>query len=55
MDWSVNEETVLVDSIQKNLIDQLSNEGFDCIKVPLNHARTLGGGHHCVSCDLERQ
>tara|TARA_X000000950_G_C13746502_1_gene590789 strand:- start:2 stop:1018 length:1017 start_codon:yes stop_codon:yes gene_type:complete len=51
---SINEDTILIDNIQKNLIDQLSKEGFECLTVPLTHARTLGGGHHCVSCDLER-
>ena len=52
---SINEETVMVDPIQINLIEQLKANGFDCIPVPLRHSRTLGGGHHCVTCDLERK
>ncbi len=51
---SVNEDTVMIDPIQKQLISQLENEGFKCITAPLTHSRTLGGGHHCVTCDLER-
>ena len=51
---SLDHETVMIDPIQKDLISQLTNEGFRCLKVPLRHSRTLGGGHHCVTCDLER-
>ena len=28
---------------------------FNVVEVPLRHSRTLGGGHHCVTCDLERE
>ena len=52
---SINEETVMVDPIQKDLIKMLTSEGFKVIPVSLEHARTLGGGHHCVTCDLERE
>ena len=52
---SINEDTVMVDSIQKDLIDQLKREGFDVVDCPITHSRTLGGGHHCVTCDLERE
>lgn len=52
---SINEETVMIDTIQKNLINQLKAEGFECLQVPLRQSRTLGGGHHCVTCDLERE
>lgn len=51
---SINEDTVMIDSAQDKLNDQLTAEGFNCITAPLTHARTLGGGHHCVTCDLER-
>lgn len=51
---SVNEDTVMVDPIQKDLITQLQSEHFKVLKVPLRQSRTLGGGHHCVTCDLER-
>ena len=52
---SIDEETVMIDPIQKDLIKQLRTEGFNCIEVPLTQSRTLGGGHHCVTCDLERE
>ena len=52
---SIDPETVLVDPIQSSLIDQLEQEKFKVVKVPLRHSRTLGGGHHCVTCDLERE
>jgi N-dimethylarginine dimethylaminohydrolase len=52
---SINEETVMIDTIQKNLINQLEAEGFECLRVPLRQSRTLGGGHHCITCDLERE
>jgi len=51
---SLNSETVMIDPIQKNLIRQLQEENFNVIPVSLRHSRTLGGGHHCVTCDLER-
>lgn len=52
---SINPDTVMVDSIQKNLIQQLKDAKFNVVEVPLRHSRTLGGGHHCVTCDLERE
>ena len=52
---SINEDTVMVDDVQKNLIKLLKSEGFKVLEVPLTHSRTLGGGHHCVTCDLERE
>jgi len=52
---SINQETVIVDSIQKKLIERLKDEKFQVIELELRHARTLGGGFHCVTCDLERE
>jgi N-dimethylarginine dimethylaminohydrolase len=52
---SINPETIIVDSIQKKLIERLQNSGFNVIELQLRHARTLGGGFHCVTCDLERE
>ena len=51
---SLDPETVLVDEIQVGLIDRLREKGFDVITTPLRHSRTLGGGFHCVTNDLER-
>jgi glycine amidinotransferase/scyllo-inosamine-4-phosphate amidinotransferase 1 len=51
---SIDPETVIVDPIQKKLIDQLKSHKFNVIESQLRHSRTLGGGHHCVTLDLER-
>ena len=50
----INEEKVMLDPIQDNLIKQLKTE-FEIIEIPLLHSRTFGGGHHCVTNDLERE
>ena len=51
---SINDNTVVVDPIQTGLIDKLEQEGFKVLLAPLRQSRTLGGGHHCTTCDLER-
>lgn len=52
---SIDPETVVVDSIQVPLKKQLESEGFRVLTSPLRHSRTLGGGHHCITLDLERE
>ena len=53
---SLDPETVFIDPDQRVLIDQVKSFGFNVIdQVSLRHARTLGGGFHCVTCDLERE
>ena len=52
---SIDPETIMVDSLQKDFILQLNQAGFKTVPLALRHARTLGGGHHCVTCDLERE
>ena len=52
---SINPDTVIVDTIQTGLIDQLEQEGFKVITTPMRQSRTLGGGFHCVTLDLERE
>ena len=51
---SLNPETIIVDEIQVDLIEKLKQENFDVISLPMRQSRTLGGGFHCVTCDLER-
>ena len=51
---SINPETVIVDTIQKDLIKQLKEAGFKVVELEMRQSRTLGGGFHCVTCDLER-
>jgi N-dimethylarginine dimethylaminohydrolase len=52
---SIDPETVIVDKIQTKLIERLKNSKFNVIELELKHSRTLGGGFHCVTCDLERR
>ncbi len=51
---SLNPETIIVDDIQTDLAENLRNNGFEVITTPMRQSRTLGGGFHCVTCDLER-
>ncbi len=52
---SVNEDLVIVDENQTELIKTLSRYDIESIPMPMRHARTLGGGFHCVTLDLKRK
>ena len=52
---SIDPETVIVDPFYRKLIDLLKDQKYNVITTPLTHSRTLGGGLHCVTCDLERE
>ena len=51
---SLDPETVLVDDIQVALKEKLEENNFNVITTPMRQSRTLGGGFHCVTNDLER-
>jgi N-dimethylarginine dimethylaminohydrolase len=51
---SLDPETIVVDEIQTSLIDQLKSEKFNVVPLRMRQSRTLGGGFHCVTCDIER-
>jgi glycine amidinotransferase/scyllo-inosamine-4-phosphate amidinotransferase 1 len=51
---AVDPTTVIMDRNQTELIQQLEQRGFTVIPLELRHSRTLGGGFHCVTLDLER-
>ena len=53
--FSLDPETIVVDEIQTGLIEKLTESGFKIITTPMRQSRTLGGGFHCVTCDLERE
>ena len=36
------------------LEEELNKHNIKTYIVPFKHSRTLGGGHHCVTLDLER-
>ena len=52
---SLDPETVLVDDIQVALKEKLQENNFNVITTPMRQSRTLGGGFHCVTNDLERE
>ncbi len=52
---SIDPETVVVDPTFKMLISKLKANKFNVIETPMTHSRTLGGGFHCITCDLERE
>ena len=52
---SVDPQTVIVDRNQQQLIEDLERAKFTVIPLELRHARTLGGGFHCVTLDLVRE
>ena len=51
---SIDANTVIVDAAQTDLIQILEQRKFTVIPMTLRHSRTLGGGFHCVTLDLER-
>lgn len=50
----VNPELAIVDKRQVSLIKELEKRGINVIGLQLRHARTLGGGFHCVTNDVRR-
>lgn len=44
----------VVDRRQPDLIRTLERHGVDVVTSQLTHARTLGGGFHCVTLDIRR-
>ena len=51
---SIDPQTVIVDAAQELMIGMLEALHFTVIPLTLRHSRTLGGGFHCVTLDLER-
>jgi len=53
--FSIDSKTVVVDKNQKEIIKILEKNNFTVVPLQLRHARTLGGGFHCVTLDLWRE
>ena len=51
---AVDPQTVICDANQPALIKTLEQWNLTVIPLQLRHSRTLGGGFHCVTLDLER-
>ena len=47
-------KTAIVDKNQLGLIKQLEDRKIEVWALQLRHSRTLGGGFHCVTLDLQR-
>jgi N-dimethylarginine dimethylaminohydrolase len=52
---SIDSETVIMDAAQTDLINRVEQYGITVIPLALRHARTLGGGFHCVTLDTWRE
>ena len=50
----INPGLAIVDATQHALIRALERNGIDTLPLTLRHARTLGGGFHCVTLDILR-
>jgi len=53
--FSISPNLVALHKSQTNLQTILSKYGIDCAMLPGRQQRTLGGGFHCVTLDLERK
>ncbi|MFG2614022.1 inosamine-phosphate amidinotransferase 1 [Streptomyces anulatus] len=51
---SVDEATVVVNSLYPELIALLEQRGFTVVPVQHRHRRLFGGGHHCFTLDTVR-
>ena len=52
---SIDPDTVIVDDVQVPLVENLRGHGFKIITTSMRQSRTLGGGFHCVTNDLQRE
>ena len=52
--FSITPNLVALLDSQHNLRRQLESHKIECAMLPGRHQRTLGGGFHCVTLDLER-
>jgi N-dimethylarginine dimethylaminohydrolase len=53
--FSVNENLVVLEEHQHGLRKVLEKQKIECAMLPMRHQRTLGGGFHCVTLDIERE
>lgn len=48
-------DLAVVDPVQKTLVRELERRRVQILPLRLRHARTLGGGFHCVTLDVRRR
>ena len=51
---ALDEHTICVSNITKDIQTQLSSRGIECILVPWRHRFFVDGGLHCITLDLYR-
>jgi N-dimethylarginine dimethylaminohydrolase len=51
----VRPDLAIVDPVQVQLVRELERREVEVIPLRLRHARTLGGGFHCVTLDVRRR
>jgi N-dimethylarginine dimethylaminohydrolase len=52
--FSVNPNLVVLEQHQEPTRRVLEKHGIECAMLPMRHQRTLSGGFHCVTLDLDR-
>jgi len=52
---SVDEKTVLVDSLETSLMELLHSHGFETIPIAIRGLAEFGGGLHCSTVDIRRE
>ncbi len=52
--FSINPNLVVLEENQHPLRLELEKHNIECVMLPMRQQRTLGGGFHCVTLDLER-
>ena len=52
--FSVNPNLVVLEENQHNLRKELEKYKIESEMLPMRHQRTLGGGFHCVTLDIDR-
>lgn len=52
--FSINTNLVVLEEHQNSLRRELEKHKIECAMLPMRHQRSLGGGFHCVTLDLER-
>jgi glycine amidinotransferase/scyllo-inosamine-4-phosphate amidinotransferase 1 len=52
---SLDENVKIVQATQTNLIKLLEKLGYEVIPISMKHQRTLGGGPHCCTVELEME
>ena len=53
--FSVNPNLVVLEENQEPTRKELEKHGIECAMLPMRYQRTLSGGFHCVTLDLERE